>query len=80
MKTLRRKESENKELTPGRPQHTHTEGRDIRDSRAKQNLHILDSPEEPLVQMTRSYREDVDHVVLLLLQLLCCSSARESSG
>lgn len=57
----------------------HTERRDVRDFRANQNLHILDSPEEPLIQMTWSYREDVDHVILLQLQLLCCSSTRESS-
>lgn len=52
MKRLRQKESENKDLTPVTPQHTYTEGRDVRDSRANQDLHILDSPEEPLVQMT----------------------------
>lgn len=77
MKRLRQKESENKELTPATAQHTR--GRDVRDFRGKQNLHILHSPEEPLVQVTWSYREDVDHIVLLLLQLLRYSSTRESS-
>lgn len=37
------------------------------------------SPEESLIQMPRSYRENVDHVVLLLLWLLWLSSTCKTS-
>lgn len=40
---------------------------------------VSHTPEEPLIEMPRSHREDVDHIVFLLFQLLCRSSTCEPS-
>lgn len=41
--------------------------------------HLWHPPEEPLVQMPRGHREDVDRIFLVLLRLFSLASTRETS-